>query len=79
MAFTQEELDYLASQRLGRLATIDPGGVLQNSPTAFSYNPETGTIDIHGRAMGTTKKFRNVRAGGQVAGALTARGCSPSP
>ncbi|MEV6859807.1 PPOX class F420-dependent oxidoreductase [Streptosporangium subroseum] len=67
MTFTQAELDYLATQHLGRLATTGPDGVLQNSPTGFSHNPETGTIDIYGRAMGTTKKFRNVRANGQVA------------
>ncbi|GGS63600.1 PPOX class F420-dependent oxidoreductase [Planobispora rosea] len=66
-AFTEAELGYLASQRLGRLATVGPDGTLQNSPTGFRYNPGTGTIDIYGRAMGTTKKFRNVRATGRVA------------
>ncbi|MFB9717202.1 PPOX class F420-dependent oxidoreductase [Planobispora longispora] len=65
--FTQAELDYLASQRLGRLATVSADGAVQNSPTGFSYNPETGTIDIYGRAMGATKKFRNVRATGRAA------------
>ncbi len=67
MAFTRAELDYLAGQPLGRLATIGSDGVLQNSPTGFSVDPETGTIDIHGRAMGTTRKFRNVRENGRVA------------
>ncbi|MFF5213071.1 PPOX class F420-dependent oxidoreductase [Streptosporangium sp. NPDC000396] len=67
MTFTQAELDYLAGQTLGRLATVSPGGVLQNSPTTFHHNPATGTIDIYGRAMGATRKFRNVQANGQVA------------
>ncbi|WP_433254795.1 PPOX class F420-dependent oxidoreductase [Streptosporangium sp. CA-135522] len=67
MTFTQAELDYLAGQHLGRLATVSPDGVLQNSPTGFSYDPQTGAIDIRGRAMGKTKKFRNVRANGQAA------------
>ncbi|MBG0829189.1 PPOX class F420-dependent oxidoreductase [Planomonospora sp. ID67723] len=66
-AFTQAELDYLAGQRLGRLATASPGGALQNSPTGFRYNPGTGTIDIYGRALGATKKFRNIRTNGRVA------------
>ncbi|GIH94435.1 PPOX class F420-dependent oxidoreductase [Planobispora siamensis] len=65
--FSQAELDYLAGQRLGRLATVAPDGTLQNSPTGFHYNPGTGTIDIYGRAMGATRKFRNVRANGRVA------------
>ncbi|GAA3119842.1 PPOX class F420-dependent oxidoreductase [Streptosporangium carneum] len=67
MTFTQAELDYLASQTLGRLATVGPDGVPQNSPTSFSVDPRTGTIDIHGWAMGTTRKFRNVKENGRVA------------
>ncbi|GAA5045651.1 pyridoxamine 5'-phosphate oxidase family protein [Thermocatellispora tengchongensis] len=58
--FTEGELDYLASQRLGRLATVDAAGRVQNNPTAFFVNPD-GTVDIGGHAMGGTKKFRNVR------------------
>ncbi|GGL03205.1 PPOX class F420-dependent oxidoreductase [Planomonospora parontospora] len=65
--FTRAELDYLEGQRLGRLATVAPDGTVQNSPTGFHYDPATGTIDIYGRAMGTTRKFRNVRANGRVA------------
>ncbi|GAA4220917.1 hypothetical protein FHR32_005444 [Streptosporangium album] len=52
MTFTQAEFDYLASRRLVRLATASPDGVLQNSPTGFSCAPETGTLDIYGRARG---------------------------
>ncbi|GII05070.1 PPOX class F420-dependent oxidoreductase [Planobispora takensis] len=65
--FSQAELDYLATQRLGRLATVSLDGTVQNSPTGFHYNPGNGTIDIYGRAMGATKKFRNVRETGRVA------------
>ena len=66
MAFTAEELSYLASQRLGRLATLAPGGDLQNNPVSFHVNLD-GTIDIPGRRMGATRKFRNVRTHPQVA------------
>ncbi|TMR91389.1 PPOX class F420-dependent oxidoreductase [Nonomuraea basaltis] len=67
MTFTQEELDYLATQRLGRLATVSPDGQVQNSPTGFFVNAEAGTIDIGGHALGKSKKFRNVQAGSTVA------------
>jgi pyridoxamine 5'-phosphate oxidase family protein len=65
--FTEREIDYLASQRLGRLATAQRDGTLQNSPVSFAYNPATGTIDIGGHAMAASQKFRNVRAGSAVA------------
>ncbi len=65
--FTQAELDYLASQRLGRLATAGPGGRLQNNPVGFHVDAAAGTIDIGGWNMGASQKFRNVRANGRVA------------
>lgn len=61
MVFTQAELDYLATQRLGRLATISPGGQVQNNPTTFFVDAGTGTIVIGGHALGSSKKFRNVQ------------------
>lgn len=56
------ERDYLTGQRLGRLATVDARGQPQNNPVGFFLNDELGVIDIGGRAMGQTKKFRNVRS-----------------
>ncbi|MCW2888807.1 MAG: pyridoxamine 5-phosphate oxidase family protein [Streptosporangiaceae bacterium] len=67
MTFTDAELEYLSSQRLGRLATVASDGTLQNNPVSFRYNPETATIDIGGHGMGASRKFRNVLAGGEVA------------
>jgi pyridoxamine 5'-phosphate oxidase family protein len=67
MTFTQIELDYLAGQPLGRLATRRPDGTLQNSPVGFRYNEATGTIDIGGFAMAASRKFRNVADNGEVA------------
>lgn len=61
MSFTQAELDYLATQRLGRLATVDPDGAPQNNPVGFRYNPELGTIDIGGHNLSQSRKFHNVR------------------
>ena len=65
--FTEAELDYLASQRLGRLATAQPDGTLQVSPVGFRYNTLTSTIDIAGRNMTASRKFRNVAGNGRVA------------
>ncbi|MEU4620201.1 PPOX class F420-dependent oxidoreductase [Actinoplanes sp. NPDC023801] len=67
MTFTELEIEYLAGQRLGRLATVQPDGTLQVSPVGFRYNPETLTIDISGYDMARSRKFRNVAANGRVA------------
>lgn len=67
MIFTAAELEYLRAQRLGRLATLTPGGVLQNSPVGFEVNAAAGVINIRGRDLGNTRKFRNVAANGKVA------------
>jgi pyridoxamine 5'-phosphate oxidase family protein len=65
--FTQAELDYLAGQSLGRLATVGPDGQPHVVPVGFRYNPETDTIDIGGRGMGRSKKYRDVVAQPRVA------------
>ena len=67
MTFTPAELEYLASQRLGRLATAQPDGTLQVSPVGFRYNPGAGTIDIGGYHMSASRKFRNIADNGRVA------------
>ena len=66
MPFSEAELEYLASQRIGRLATVDRHGVPQNNPVGFRVNIEAGTIDIGGTNMGTSRKFRNVQANPKV-------------
>jgi pyridoxamine 5'-phosphate oxidase family protein len=58
--FTDNELAYLRSQRLGRLATVRPDGSPQIAPVGFHYNAELDVIDIVGRFMSQSKKFRNV-------------------
>lgn len=64
---TPEHIDYLAGQRLGRLATVRPDGSPQNNPVGFRYNPELGTIDIAGWNMGRSRKFRNLAHHNRVA------------
>jgi pyridoxamine 5'-phosphate oxidase family protein len=67
MSFEEFEIAYLATQPLGRLATVQPNGTLQVSPVGFTYNPTLGTIDIGGMNMASSRKFRNVAANGRVA------------
>jgi pyridoxamine 5'-phosphate oxidase family protein len=65
--FSRAELDYLATQPLGRLATAQPDGTLQVSPVGFRYNSTLDTIDITGHGMEGSRKFRNVADNGRVA------------
>ncbi|MFE3495357.1 PPOX class F420-dependent oxidoreductase [Streptomyces sp. NPDC059169] len=64
--FSEAERAYLGTQRLGRLATVDPGGQPQANPVGF-FPQEDGTILIGGLAMGATKKWRNLQANPKVA------------
>jgi pyridoxamine 5'-phosphate oxidase family protein len=64
--FSEAERAYLNSQRLGRLATVDPQGQPQANPVLF-YPQDDGTILVGGNALGTTKKWRNLRANPRVA------------
>jgi pyridoxamine 5'-phosphate oxidase family protein len=67
MTLTDAERLYLATQRIGRLATVAADGAPQNNPVGYRYNAETGAIDISGRNMAATRKFRNVQANPNVA------------
>jgi pyridoxamine 5'-phosphate oxidase family protein len=58
--FTADELEYLRSQRLGRLATVDADGAPQNNPVGFVVDEASGDVLIGGRALSSTRKFRNV-------------------
>ena len=57
----------MRDQRLGRLATVDVAGRPHVVPVGFRYNPELGAVDVRGRNLGLTKKFRDVRETGRVA------------
>lgn len=64
---TPAEIEYLRSQRLGRLATVNAAGEPHVVPVAFRYNAELDTIDIGGQTLGRSKKFRDVARDGRVA------------
>ena len=65
--FTPQEIEYLQSQRLGRMATIDPKGDLHVVPLSFSYNPEEDAIDLGGHDIVSTKKYRDALRYGRIA------------
>jgi pyridoxamine 5'-phosphate oxidase family protein len=65
--FSDEELAYLTKGRLGRLATIGTDGVPHVVPLGWAYNAELDTIDIGGRDLAHTRKFRNARYNPNVA------------
>ena len=65
--FTDKELDYLAGQRLGRIATVGADGQPHVVPTSFRYNPERDAIEVGGLRMSQTKKVRDVRRSGRAA------------
>jgi pyridoxamine 5'-phosphate oxidase family protein len=67
MALTDAEIDYLRTQQLGRLATIQPDGSPQVKPVGFGYNASLGTIDVTGFNLTSSQKFRNVTRNGQAA------------
>jgi pyridoxamine 5'-phosphate oxidase family protein len=66
-AFSEKEIEYLGSQRPGRLATVGRDGVPQVVPVSFRYNPDTDTIDIGGHDFARKKKYRDVQRTGIAA------------
>jgi pyridoxamine 5'-phosphate oxidase family protein len=64
---TNAQIEYLAGQLLGRLATVGADQKPHVVPTSFRYNPDLGTIDVGGVHVATTKKYRDVQANGWAA------------
>jgi pyridoxamine 5'-phosphate oxidase family protein len=67
MTFKPHEIEFLRQAELGRLATIQRNGTLQNSPVGFTYNEQLGTIDIAGFQMSKSQKYRNIAHNDKVA------------
>ncbi|MEU4761724.1 PPOX class F420-dependent oxidoreductase [Actinosynnema sp. NPDC023794] len=62
MAFTDEEIAYLRSQPLGRLATLGAGGQPDVVPVAVEFDGTFLWVG-GGATVRDTRKFRNVAAG----------------
>lgn len=67
MIFKPHEVEFLRNCALGRLATMQRDGTLQNSPVGFTYNNELETIDIAGFRMSRSQKYRNILYHSKVA------------
>jgi pyridoxamine 5'-phosphate oxidase family protein len=66
--FTDAEREYLAGgQQLGRIATVGADGTPHVVPVGWIYNAARDTIDVGGRDLQRTKKFRDVERTGRVA------------
>lgn len=61
MPFSEEEIAYLHSQRLARLATVSPDG--QPDVVAVGFEFDGTYVYVGGMDPVRTRKFRNVRAG----------------
>jgi alkylhydroperoxidase family enzyme len=58
--FTPDEIEYLGSGFLGRLATVGPDGTPHIAPVGMiSYNPHLDAMDICRHVLTNTKKFRD--------------------
>ena len=67
-AFTEAELAYLAEGRkLARLATVGPDGTPHVVPVGFSVNEDLDAIEIRGRSLTESKKYRDVAQAGRAA------------
>ena len=62
MSFSEEEIAYLRSQPLGRLATVSADGQPDVAPVGFEFDGRD--LYVGGMDPVKTRKFRNVRAGG---------------
>lgn len=65
--FTPQEIAYLQSQLLGRLATVGVDGDPHVVPVGFRYNPDLDTIDIGGHGIAQSKKYRDIALSGRAA------------
>ena len=67
-AFNDTQRHFLQTQRLlGRLATVDADGHPHVTPVGWTFDAEHDSIDITGRDLTTTKKYRDVERTGRAA------------
>src|SRR5688572_5095875 len=66
--FLRAELDYLSGGlQLGRIATVGADGTPHVVPVGWIYNAARDAIDIGGRELERSKKFRDVARSGRAA------------
>jgi pyridoxamine 5'-phosphate oxidase family protein len=66
--FREAELRYMTGGRqLGRIATVGADGTPHVVPVGWIYNAARDTIDVGGRELERSKKFRDVARTGRAA------------
>lgn len=65
MSFSPEEIEYLASQPLARLATVATDGQPDVVPVALEFDGSAFWVGGTGESALSTRKFRNVTAGNE--------------
>lgn len=67
-SFTEAELSFLLGERrLARLATVGADGTPHVTPVGWAYNAEHDTIDVGGRDLERSKKYRDAERRGRAA------------
>jgi pyridoxamine 5'-phosphate oxidase family protein len=68
-AFSEIETQFLTSpdRRLGRVATIGRDGTPHVVPSGWAFNATLACVDVTGREVQATKKFRDVSRHGTAA------------
>jgi len=67
--FTEKEVEYLNSQRLGRLATVTPDGGAHVVPTGFRLSEDGTAIEVGGHKLAERRPLylRNIEVNPSVA------------
>jgi pyridoxamine 5'-phosphate oxidase family protein len=65
MSFTAEEIAYLGSQPIARLATVSADGQPDVVPVAFEFDGTYFWVGGAGPSVVRTRKFRSIGAGNQ--------------
>jgi pyridoxamine 5'-phosphate oxidase family protein len=63
MSFTPDEIEYLRSQGIGRIATVGPDGQPDVVPVAVEFDGTFLWVGGGGESVLRTRKLRNVAAG----------------
>jgi pyridoxamine 5'-phosphate oxidase family protein len=67
-SFTDDQLSYLTGERrLGRIATVGADGTPHVAPVGWRYNAERVVIEVGGRGLEQTKKYRDVERSARAA------------
>jgi pyridoxamine 5'-phosphate oxidase family protein len=65
--FSDKEIEYLRSQRLGRLATVGGDGAPHVVPVGFRFDGDSDSIEIGGHGLSGSKKWRDLQANPRLA------------